>query len=610
MIEHPLAGRNRPQRADGKRPKSDVSEGRGLRVPDPLRGTSGAVAGTAGRQGLAEILFPRIRVLGHPFAVFFCVAPYKLGAVRTGNAGNTGVRIAATLGALVFALGSIAWSAWSLRGWWEESRESDWRGTGAGSRRFGRAAAEWDEPRTDPTNAWKALIAPRPAGVPATSADLFTTTNVWTVHLQFELDQWAAIEPRLIEPVARNRGSGAPFELRNPNARRSGLSGVRGLEFDWVRGQLTFEGRRFADAAVRYKGNGTYLRSQSSAKRPFKVDLNKYVSGVSIAGRTTLNFANLVTDDSCLHDALGYELYRAAGVPAPRTAYARLFLTPGAPVTNYLGLYLLVENLDARFAAERFGTRSGAIFKPVTTELFRDLGEDWESYEAIYDPKTRVEPAHAAKVIGFAKLLTHADDATFAARSGEFLDFDGFARFLAVTVLLSSYDGFLTNGQNFYLWLDPATDRFHFMPWDLDNAWGRFGMVGSPRDRAHASVERPWVGGHRLLERMLAVPEFHARYRAVLGSLLDSVFVPERLFRRVEEMAAQLRPVLAEESSRRAARFEEAVTVSEGDEWAAEPGFGRRGPAHPLKWFIAERAASVRAQLAGTEEGVILSRWR
>ncbi|MBX3731662.1 MAG: CotH kinase family protein [Verrucomicrobiae bacterium] len=516
-------------------------------------------------------------------------------------------RPAATLAALGLAMGSIAWSAGSLREWWQERQEA-FAVEDAGFRPR-RGAEPPEGPTPNPTNAWAAFAARRPVDG-LTPAVLYGTTNIWTVHLRFDPEQWAAIEPRSIEPMERGRDFGGRFELRNPAARRSGLSGVRGIEFDWVHGVVEFEDRLFADAAVRYKGNGTYLRSQSSAKRPFKVDLNKFVKGESLASRTTLNFGNLVTDDSCLHDALGYEVYRAAGVPAPRTAFARLFLSPGTVSPGYLGLYVLVENLDAKFAEERFGTRAGAIFKPVTTELFSDLGDDWAAYQPIYDPKTRVTPDQTSRVIGLSRLLTHADDATFAGQVGDFLDLEAFARFLAVTVLLSSYDGFLTNGQNFYVWLDPDSGRFHFMPWDLDNAWGRFGMAGSAMDRAHASIDRPWVGRHRLLERVMGVPEFQMRYRAVLAELLDTVYVPEVLHRRVEALAAPLRPIVSEESHRRGARFERAVTSTALEEPDGEAGWGRDRAAHPLKWFIAERAASVRAQLAGTEPGVILGRWR
>src|ERR1044071_6780477 len=57
-------------------------------------------------------------------------------------------------------------------------------------------------------------------------------------------------------------------------------------------------------------------------KRPFKVDLNHFVKGQKIAGLDELTFNNLMWDPSCLRDALAYELFRDAGVPASRTAYA------------------------------------------------------------------------------------------------------------------------------------------------------------------------------------------------------------------------------------------------------------------------------------------------
>ena len=439
------------------------------------------------------------------------------------------------------------------------------------------------------------------------AAALFNTTGLWTVQLSFTPQQWAAIEPHQIEPFQQPRGG--RYELRNPAAKRNGLAGVRGLEFEWVHAAVEFEDRSFADAAVRYKGNGTYLRSQRGAKRPFKVDLNKFEKGNTLAGRTTLNFANLVADDSGVHDALAYEMFRAAGVPAPRTAYARLWTTVGSAAPSYLGLYELLENLDADFAKERFGTRKGVLFKPVTFELFKDLGNDWAAYQGIYDPKSKITAEQSGRVIEFARLLTHADDATFAKRVEEFIELDEFARFLAGMVLLSSYDGFLNNGQNFYLWLSPDTKRFQFIPWDLDNAWGQFGMAGSAPDLAHASILHPWMGRHRLLERMMAVAEFQARYRQALGDMLTTVFIPEQLQQRVDELAAQLRPVVAEELPRRASRFERAVTKTSLDNASRDStGPGRNRPPHPLKWFVTERAQSVREQLAGTSEGVLLPR--
>ncbi|HTH49326.1 MAG TPA: CotH kinase family protein [Candidatus Limnocylindria bacterium] len=511
-----------------------------------------------------------------------------------------------TLAAVLFATGSVIWSGVSLWHWFGDQWPSvvPWAGRG----RRERPPEPPDGPAPTPTRALAAFSNRRSTDGLTNAARLFSGTDVWTLHLRFTPEQWAAIEPHQIEamnqPFFNSR-----FELRNPAARRNGLAGVRGLEFEWVHAAVEFEDRTFADVAVRYKGNGTYLRAQHGEKRPFKVDLHKFGKGNDVAGRTTLNLANLAVDDSCIHDALGYELFRAAGVPAPRTAYARLWTTIGTAAPAYRGLYELVENVDEDFANERFGTRKGAIFKPVTHELFSDLGDDWSAYEGIYDPKSKLTPAQSQRVIEFARLLTHADDATFAARAGEFIELDEFARFLAGMVLLSSYDGFLNNGQNFYLWLSPDTGRFQFIPWDLDNAWGKFGFAGPLPDQARASISHPWMGHHRLLERLLAVPDFQARYRRALQEMLTTVFTPGNLLARVDDLAARLRPVVAEESPRKAARFEQAVTATSLDPAAHDrAGSGRNRPPHPLKWFITERARSVGEQLAGTGEGVLLSR--
>jgi spore coat protein CotH len=206
----------------------------------------------------------------------------------------------------------------------------------------------------------------------------------------------------------------------------------------------------------------------------------------------------------------------------------------------------------------------------------------------------------------FARLLTHADKQEFARRVGEFLDLDEFSRFLAGLVLLSSYDGLLSDGQNFYLYLDTRSNRFGFIPWDLDAAWGEFPFVGTPQTREQASIWHPWAGPNRFLERVITVEEFRRLYRARLEEMLATVFKAERLWARIDELAGAIREPVAAESDFRARRFELAVSRH----WL--PGNhdrqreGPRSPPHQLKRFIENRAKSVRDQLDGKSEGTIL----
>ena len=60
----------------------------------------------------------------------------------------------------------------------------------------------------------------------------------------------------------------------------------------------------------------------------------------------------------------------------------------------------------------------------------------------------------------------------FAAKIGDYVDLDNFARYFAVLVWLANHDSLLQNGQNFYTYLHPDTNRMHFIAWDQDFSFG------------------------------------------------------------------------------------------------------------------------------------------
>jgi spore coat protein CotH len=533
------------------------------------------------------------------------------------------------------------------------------------------------------------------------SAELFTSTNVWTVRLTFTAEQWNAMEPAgggggffggqgrpgggpggpggfgpamFIAPGFLKAGDqngdgklskqefhtlgekwfaewdkakndrlnadqlraglnvtftppeggrpGAPggrgfgMNLQGAEGKRNGLASAMGIEFKYVHADMAFEGQVLKEVAVRYKGNGTFMQSRGSLKRSLKIDLNKYVKGRKLAGVVKLNLHNNVTDASWMNEVLSHRLFRDAGVPASRTAYARVYVTvPGKYEDKYLGLYSLVEEVDKNFAEERFGTRKGAIFKPVTPSLFSDLGDDWARYKQTYDPKTDLSEKEKRRVIEFAKFVTSADDAEFAAKLADYLDLEEFARFMSVTVWLSTMDSILGPGQNYYVYLDPGTRKFQFIPWDLDHSFGQFGMRGSQDQRENLSIYKPWQGENRFLERVFKVAAFKDLYLARLGEFNQSVFKPEKFFQQVDEIASVIRPAVSEESEVALERFNKVVAGE-----SVEPaGFGGAGPGaggprfggpggffqaiKPIKGFVKARAQSVIDQVAGKPEG-------
>ncbi|HIG30205.1 MAG TPA: hypothetical protein EYQ50_21365 [Verrucomicrobiales bacterium] len=439
------------------------------------------------------------------------------------------------------------------------------------------------------------------------SNDLYQTDLIRRAHFEFTKDQWAGLEPRHIQPINPFRLSDQ-MVLRNPNSTRGGLAGVLGLEFDWVHGNFEWLGRRFENIAVRYRGNGTYIGSLYRLKRSFKLDLNKYVSGQKLVGLDTFKLNNLIEDSSYMHDSLGYELFREMGVPAPRTSYVWLTIgVEGKWERRPFGLYLLIENIDSDFAEHQFGHKSTPIFKPITYDLFGYLGRNWEDYRIVYDLKTEATESQKERLIEFARIVSFASDKEFSRRIDDYLDLDKCAGFLAGTVLQSNFDGILSTGQNFYLYLDPRTNKFGLIPWDLDHSWGEFGLAGTAEIREQASIRRPWTQKNRFLERIMGVERFRKLYQDKLRSALDTHFHPHRLYSRIDELAKIIRNPIAAESSFRLRRFEQAIS----DVWLKGPRdgepIGPKRPVHQLKRFISNRADSVRKQLDGKTEGIILN---
>jgi hypothetical protein len=175
--------------------------------------------------------------------------------------------------------------------------------------------------------------------------------------------------------------------------RRPGLGRRMGIDFKEGAAVLEFEGRTFGTIQARFKGNSSFNYARNALKRSFKLDFNDGEKGRTFFGLTKLNLNNNAMDASQLREALAYHVFRLAGVPASRTAFAKVFVTvPGKYERHYAGLYTVVEQVDERFLKDRFGTKSGLLLKPERIPGLPYLGEEWTAYTNRVSPKTKGTP--------------------------------------------------------------------------------------------------------------------------------------------------------------------------------------------------------------------------
>lgn len=465
------------------------------------------------------------------------------------------------------------------------------------------------------------------------SEAVFGQTRIWKIHLQVTAENWKAMQPPAgggfpgfgpppgggglpggppragNRPPSESAGPPAatpPAPAPAPGAPAAFRPGSFGFEFEYVKAEVELNGEAFHDIGLRFKGNGSYMLSAASRKRPFKIDFNRFEADQRFYGLQQLNLHNNVMDPTHVRQALSYPVFQAAGIPSPRTAFAEVSLTiDGECDHEPLGLYTLVEEIDKAFLNRHYLTKKGMLLKPEGTQGMEYKGEDFKDY-TWFEPKSKPTDEEAQRLIDFTRLIHKADDEQFRREIGKLLHTDQFARFLAVNTLLSNMDSFLTQVHNYYVYLPPQSNKFEFLPWDMDLSLGAFPMAGSAELLQDLSISHPYVGQNKLIERLLAWDEFDRIYRQHLQELTESQFGEQGVTRTsLPVIQAAIQDLVDQEQKR-----VRETQAARGPGGAGPGGFGPPGGGPgmfggqpPLDTFFEKRRASILAQLAGTSKG-------
>ena len=315
---------------------------------------------------------------------------------------------------------------------------------------------------------------------------------------------------------------------------------------------VTFGGETFQHVGFRLKGNSSLVSTwqRGTDKVPFRLNADaledRYpeIENQTFFGFPNLGFSNNILDSSYLRAKVVTDLMREAGLPAPKTAFMRVYLDRGAGGT-YLGLYTMIEIPDEPMLDTIFGSSAGNLYKPHGT------GGRWTVFVADDFPKrTNAADEDWTDVDDAIAALNDAtgDREVWRRRLEARFDVSTFLRWLAVNTLVGNNDAYGgLSAHNYYLYGSPRhRDRLFWIPWDHDLALpsstggiggGGGGVVGggggagqaTTLDLFHTRIGAGWP----LIRRLLDDSVFRAAYRGHVEELLNSVLEPSRVSARV-----------------------------------------------------------------------------
>lgn len=274
------------------------------------------------------------------------------------------------------------------------------------------------------------------------------------------------------------------------------------------------------EIGFRLRGN----TSRQAQKKSFTVDINEFVKKRRFYGVKALDLNGEHNDPSMMRTELSWDFLRSIGLPATRSTHVEVYING-----DFYGVYQNVENIDDVFLEERFGNSAGNFYKCLYPGNLAWKGLDPNLYKAeengrrMYELKTNEETDDYTDLRDFIQFLDLSTNTEFAKNVEDKLDVDGVLRWLAADILLGNWDNYWHNKNNYYLYNNPKTKKFHFVPYDYDN---NFGIAWDDLKWASRNPYSwtPTQDSRKLVTRVLAIKEYKDRLSYYLDVFSKSNF--------------------------------------------------------------------------------------
>lgn len=319
----------------------------------------------------------------------------------------------------------------------------------------------------------------------------------------------------------------------------------------WMPATLTYGEHQWTHVGLRWKGHASLVGAYKarirklSLKVSFDEQEDEYpdLEDQRFYGFKSFNLANGYKDDSLIRDKTAADIFRAAGVPAPRSSFAQVYVDIGdGPF--YLGLYTIIEEPEDHMLEEQVGDDDGNLYKPWGDAARWPVVADTAvpgGATTVEDIQTHFEKANNEQsdwsdvLAAFAALHgDRSDAAAWRANLEAVFDVQAFLRALAVNQTIVNWDSYGCMNHNYLVYANPLNGgRFLWLPWDLNESLRTVehaGCVPSSvllEEIASATdttvIDKDWP----LIKLILADDTYRTDYREHLRAVLDEAFVAD-----------------------------------------------------------------------------------
>jgi spore coat protein H len=276
--------------------------------------------------------------------------------------------------------------------------------------------------------------------------------------------------------------------------------------------EVRVESEVYSNVAVHLKGTGTFRGIDEKPSWTLGFEDPKF------HGLSKIHLNNSIEDTTYLHEFIGSEMFRAAGLPAPRVAHAMVELNG-----RKLGLYVLKEGFTEEFLSLYYKNYSGNLYDISAGH------EVNETMDRVFGPGP--DDQKDIRALGEACMETNYTKRWVGLEAT--LDVDRFMAFMAMEIMVGHRDGYCLAKNNFRVYHDLDTDRIVFFPHGMDVLFGK-----------PDNTYKPFMNG-LVAKSIMEVPKGQELYRKRFTELFVSAFRLERCLAVMDQRVSQIVPALS-----------------------------------------------------------------
>lgn len=398
---------------------------------------------------------------------------------------------------------------------------------------------------------------------------VFPDNTVQRIDIVIGVDNWQKMLDNMTEMYGE-------FGNNTQTQKGGDLSlGEHGMIVDgnpvWVPAQVSLNGVTLNNVGIRFKGLSSlsYSWREGTHKISLRLDCNHFddnypeLKNQNLYGFDELNLQSGLGDYSLIREKVVPDIFRSAGVPAPRTAFYCVYIDTGdGPV--YFGLYTMIEAVEDTMITSQFGDGSGNVYKAQ--------GDKYATFEvgklntSFFEKETNKKENDYSDLKNLYAALNSdlriSDPPTWRAGLEAVFDVDEFITWLATNTVIQNWDTYGSMAHNFYLYTNPKTGLITWIPWDNscalmnssdlgamatfnrendsggNNSTGSSGLdqmgglitqnhpvFGKVQNMDLTDIGEEWP----LIRYLMDDPEYHERYVTTVSKVIKESFNPEKM---------------------------------------------------------------------------------